>query len=61
MVLYTGGLFLIYLVGMLFIPVLKLPLSVVVIQFFVSVVALIGYRMVLIYLWNNLVRKPKPE
>jgi FlaA1/EpsC-like NDP-sugar epimerase len=59
--LYTAGLFIIYLTGKWFLPALKIPVSVIVVQFFISAVILTGYRLLVAYLWRNLVRKPKPD
>ncbi len=61
LLLYTAGLFIIYLTGKWFLPALKIPVSVIVVQFFISVVLLTGYRLLAAYLWRNLVPKPKPD
>lgn len=59
--IYTAGLLIIYLAGVWFVPALKIPASVIVMQFFISAVLLTGYRLIVAYLWRNLVRKPKPD
>jgi FlaA1/EpsC-like NDP-sugar epimerase len=57
----SAGMVLVSLMGRIFYPALVIPYSVIISQYFISIVVLIGVRFTIAYIYRNLVKRPVPD
>jgi len=57
----SAGMLLVSIAGRLLYPALVIPYSVIISQFFISIVVLVGIRFTVAFVYRNLVKRPVPE
>jgi FlaA1/EpsC-like NDP-sugar epimerase len=61
LILYSLGLVLIRISGDFFFPQLRIPFSIIIIQFFISCFVLISFRLLIAFIWHYLLKRPLDE